>query len=88
MLKWLQSGVYHTTNNVQDIITDDPLATLNFKNEIERNAGKKFLPFRSAGLSGAGQAPMIKEIYSVSRYVKQTLKRKIFAVMICKCKSN
>ena len=74
MLKWLQSGVYHTTNNVQDIITDDPLATLNFKNEIERN-GKKFLPFRSAGISsGACQASMIKEIYSVSRYVKQTLK--------------
>ena len=58
MLKWLQSGVYHTTNNVQDIITDDPLATLNFKNEENE---KKFLAFRS------GQAPMIKEIYSVSR---------------------
>ena len=70
MLKWLQSGVYHTTStNVQDVITDDPLATLNFKNEIEQtnaeNHGpKKFLPFSK---SGASQAPMIKEIYSVSR---------------------
>ena len=41
MLKWLQSGVYHTAN-VNDIITDDPLATLNFKDDDPANpaAGK------------------------------------------------
>ena len=70
MLKWLQSGVYHTAN-VNDIITDNPLATLNFKDD---DPAKK----QSAGNSKSGPAGAIlafrgmqannhKEIYSVSR---------------------
>ena len=67
MLKWLQSGVYHSSNvhgppNVTDIITDDPLATLNFKDEEGENATKtsgKILAFKGHIVH--------KEIYSVSR---------------------
>ena len=66
MLKWLQSGVYHHSGNVHlqnvtDIITDDPLATLNFKEEEEENASK------SAGIMAFKGQIIHKEIYSVSR---------------------
>ena len=68
MLKWLQSGVYHTSNDVNDIITDDPLATLNFKNdEVDEGQTAKqlaaaILPFKIGDLTNQQ-----KEIYSVSR---------------------
>ena len=66
MLKWLQSGVYHSSNvtipNVTDIITDDPLATLNFKEDGEENATKT-----TGLLAFKGHHIIHKEIYSVSR---------------------
>ena len=65
MLKWLQSGVYHSSNvhgppNVTDIITDDPLATLNFKEEENATKTSGILAFKGHIVH--------KEIYSVSRY--------------------
>ena len=66
MLKWLQSGVYHTSN-VNEIITDDPLATLNFKDEV---SGQNKLAKIALSMATAGQPTGIqgqKEIYSVSR---------------------
>lgn len=58
MLKWLQSGVYHTASNNVDIITDDPLATLNFKDDDAKKPPSKLFEVK-----GSQQ----KEIYSVSR---------------------
>ena len=71
MLKWLQTGVYHNdafsfgggggsirsnkNNQISDVITDDPLATLNFKDE-ELKTTSAFKP-----------CPVHTEIYSVSR---------------------
>ena len=64
MLKWLQTGAYHTTN-VNDIITDNPLATLNFKDDEPANQTEKS---RVAGsILGFRPANNQKEIYSVSR---------------------
>ena len=63
MLKWLQTGAYHTTN-VNDIITDNPLATLNFKDDEPANQTEKY------GVAGSilGFRPQNqKEIYSVNR---------------------
>ena len=66
MLKWLQSGVYHSSNvnpNVTDIITDDPLATLNFKEDGEEENATK----TTGLLAFKGHHIIHKEIYSVSR---------------------
>ena len=69
MLKWLQSGVYHSSNlnstipNVQDIITDDPLATLNFKEDSDKDHEHTSRP----GILAFKSQIVHKEIYSVSR---------------------
>ena len=56
MLKWLVQKA--STDPTLDIITDDPLATLDFGHEKKKNKG---------GVGGGGGGGSHKEIYSVNR---------------------